>query len=147
MPADASTAPAMSAGYPARLISGQVIDPSITVFATPLPETAPEYVQPATPTVAYVVVTATPTEAPVALAPIYTPLPTATPLPAGVQLASSMQPSGQNLTQNLMVMLLCLTFTGATGIGIIGLITSVMFMRARSSQRDFYERTSIRRRL
>jgi hypothetical protein len=96
---------------------------------------------------AYVVVTATPTEAPVALAPVYTPLPTATPLPAGVQLASSLQPSGQNLTQNLMIMLLCLTFTGATGIGIIGLITSVMFMRARSSQRDFYERTSIRRRL
>ncbi len=108
---------------------------------------APEYVQPATPTPAYVVVTATPTEAPVALAPVYTPLPTATPLPAGVQLASSLQPSGQNLTQNLMIMLLCLTFTGATGIGIIGLITSVMFMRARSSQRDFYERTSVRRRL
>ena len=108
---------------------------------------APEYIQPATPTAAYVVVTATPTEAPVALAPVYTPLATATPLPAGVQLASSLQPGGQNLTQNLMVMLLCLTFTGATGIGIIGLITSVMFMRARTSQRDFYERTSIRRRL
>ena len=107
---------------------------------------AQEYIQPATPTEAYVVVTATPTVAPVALAPVYTPLPTATPLPAGVQLASSLQPAGQSLTQNLMVMLLCLTFTGATGIGIIGLITSVMFMRARSSQRDFYERTSIRRR-
>ena len=113
----------------------------------PAQAAAPEYVQPATPTAAYIVVTATPTEAPVALAPVYTPLPTATPLPAGVQLASSLQPSGQNLTQNLMIMLLCLTFTGATGIGIIGLITSVMFMRARSSQRDFYERTSIRRRL
>ena len=107
---------------------------------------AQEYIQPATPTEAYVVVTATPTVAPVALAPVYTPLPTTTPLPAGVQLASSLQPAGQSLTQNLMVMLLCLTFTGATGIGIIGLITSVMFMRARSSQRDFYERTSIRRR-
>jgi hypothetical protein len=106
----------------------------------------PEYAQPVTPTAAYVVVTATPTEAPVALAPVLTPLPTATPLPAGVQLASSLQPGGQNLTQNLMIMLLCLTFTGASAIGIIGLITSVMFMRSRSSQRDFYERTSIRRR-
>jgi hypothetical protein len=67
-------------------------------------------------------------------------------MPAGVQLANSLQPSGQNLAQNLMIMLLCLTFAGATGIGIIGLITSVMFMRARSSQRDFYERTSVRRR-
>jgi hypothetical protein len=114
---------------------------------TQAPQSAgPEYAQPATPTVAYIVVTATPTEAPVALAPVFTPLPTATPLPAGVQLANSLQPSGQNLAQNLMIMLLCLTFTGATGIGIIGLITSVMFMRARSSQRDFYERTSVRRR-
>jgi hypothetical protein len=105
-----------------------------------------QYVQPATPTVAYVIVTATPTPAPVALAPVLTPLPTATPLPQGLQLAASLEPSGQNLAQNLMVMLLCLTFTGAGGIGILGLITSVMFMRARSSQRDFYERTSVRRR-
>lgn len=107
---------------------------------------APEYAQPATPTVAYVVVTATPTQVPIALAPVLTPLPTATPMPAGVQLANSLQPSGQNLTQNLMIMLLCLTFTGASAIGILGLITSVMFMRSRSSQRDFYERTPIRRR-
>jgi hypothetical protein len=130
---------------------------ALDAYGNPLPDpmaneaqasldTAPEYAQPATPTVAYVIVTATPTQVPVALAPVLTPLPTATPVPAGVQLASSLQPGGQNLTQNLMIMLLCLTFTGATGIGIIGLITSVMFMRARSSQRDFYERTSIRRR-
>lgn len=110
------------------------------------PEQAPELAAVSTPTMAYVVVTATPTPAPVALAPVLTPLPTATPAPAGVQLAASLDPSGQNLAQNLMVMLLCLTFTGASGIGILGLITSVMFMRARSSQRDFYERTSVRRR-
>jgi hypothetical protein len=46
-----------------------------------------------------------------------------------------------------MVMLLCLTFTGAGGIGILGLITSVMYMRARSSQREFFDRASTRRRL
>jgi hypothetical protein len=46
-------------------------------------------------------------------------------------------------TQNLMIMLLCLTFTGASGIGILGLITSVMFMRSRSSQREFYDRYSL----
>jgi hypothetical protein len=130
---------------------------AVDAYGNPLPDqmanaaqagmsAAPEYAQPATPTVAYVVVTATPTQVPVALGPIFTPLPTATPMPAGVQLANSLQPSGQNLAQNLMIMLLCLTFAGATGIGIIGLITSVMFMRARSSQRDFYERTSVRRR-
>jgi hypothetical protein len=99
----------------------------------------------ATPTPAFVVVTATPTPAPVALAPVLTPLPTATPAPAGIQLAGALDP-GQNLTQNLMIMLLCLTFTGASGIGIVGLITSVMFMRARSSQREFFERTNVRRR-
>jgi hypothetical protein len=82
----------------------------------------------------------------VALAPVLTPLPTATPAPAGIQLASTLD-AGQNLTQNLLIMLLCLTFTGASGIGIVGLITSVMFMRSRSSQRDFYERTDVRRRL
>jgi len=101
----------------------------------------------ATPTSpAFIVVTATPTPAPALLAPVLTPLPTATAAPAGIQLASALD-GGQSLTQNLMLMLLCLTFTGAGGIGIAGLITSVMYMRARSSQRDFYERTSTRRRL
>jgi hypothetical protein len=99
-----------------------------------------------TPTAAYVIVTATPTPPPVALGPVLTPLPTVTPPPAGMQFATALAPSGQNLAQNLMVMLLCLTFAGASGIGILGLITSVMFMRARSSQRDFYERTPARRR-
>jgi hypothetical protein len=124
----------------------QMAGPAGDMGGTGAQDQGAQYVQPATPTVAYVVVTATPTPVPVALAPVLTPLPTTTPLPAGIQLASSLEPAGQNLTQNLMVMMLCLTFTGASGIGILGLITSVMFMRARSSQRDFYERTSVRRR-
>jgi hypothetical protein len=45
-----------------------------------------------------------------------------------------------------MILLLCLTFAGASGIGILGLITSVMFMRARAAQRDFYDRYSPPRR-
>ena len=85
---------------------------------------------------AYIVVTAAPTEPPVALAAAMTPLPTVTPTPPVFQLVNALAPT----TQNLMIMLLCLTFTGASGIGILGLITSVMFMRARSSQRDFYDR-------
>ena len=88
------------------------------------------------PAVAYIVVTAAPTEAPLALGSAPTPLATVTPTPPGYQLASALAPT----TQNLMIMLLCLTFTGASGIGILGLITSVMFMRSRSSQRDFYDR-------
>ncbi len=34
-------APAVSAAYPARRSSGHATDPSITVVATPLPETVP----------------------------------------------------------------------------------------------------------
>lgn len=101
-------------------------------------------VQPAeaAPPVAYVVVTAAPTEAPVALGAAMTPLPTVTPTPPVYQLVNALTPT----TQNLMVMLLCLTFTGASGIGILGLITSVMFMRSRSGQREFYDRYSPPRR-
>lgn len=102
---------------------------------------AQQYAPVATPTVSYVVVTATPTQAPVALAPVLTPLPTTTPAPPGIQLASVLEPT----SQNLMVMLLCLTFSGASAIGLVGLITSVMYMRARSSQRDFYDRSGRRR--
>ena len=88
-------------------------------------------------------VTATPTPQPVALAPVLTPLATVNPAPEAYQVANLLQPNAQNL----MVMLLCLTFTGATGIGVIGLVTSVMFIRSRSSQRDFYDRYSGRRRI
>lgn len=91
---------------------------------------------------AYIVVTAVPTEPPVALAAAMTPLATVTPTTPVFQLVNAMAPT----TQNLMVMLLCLTFTGATGIGILGLITSVMFMRSRSSQREFYDRYNSPRR-
>ncbi len=91
------------------------------------------------PAVAYIVVTAAPTEPPVALGAAMTPLPTVTPTPPAYQLVNALAPT----TQNLMIMLLCLTFTGASGIGILGLITSVMFMRSRSSQREFYDRYSL----
>jgi hypothetical protein len=90
----------------------------------------------------YILVTATPTFAPVALAPQMTALPTVTPTPNGLMLANSLQPNAQNL----MAMLLCLTFTGASAIGILGLITSIMYMRSRTSQREFYDRYSDRRR-
>jgi len=109
---------------------------------TEAPSTLSQASGPATgveePAVTYIVVTAIPTEAPLALGAVLTPLATVTPTPAGYQLVSALAPT----TQNLMIMLLCLTFTGASGIGILGLITSVMFMRSRSSQRDFYDRYS-----
>ncbi|HHY56755.1 MAG TPA: hypothetical protein GYA08_15115 [Chloroflexi bacterium] len=91
------------------------------------------------PPVAYIVVTAAPTEPPVALGAVMTPLPTITPTPPAYQLANVLAPTAQNV----MIMLLCLTFTGASGIGILGLITSVMFMRSRAAQREFYDRYSL----
>ena len=105
------------------------------------PETGGVVIKPA---VEYVVVTATPTQASVALAPVaeFTPLPTVTPMSGSMQLANSMEPT----TQNLMVLLLCLTFFGASSIGVLGLITSVMFMRSRSGQREFYDQLSVKRR-
>jgi hypothetical protein len=46
-----------------------------------------------------------------------------------------------------MVMFLCLTFTGASAIGVLGLITSILFMRGRTSQQTAIERyTPTRRR-
>ena len=41
MPAADRIAPAVSAGYPAPRSSGQDTEPSITVVATPLPDTVP----------------------------------------------------------------------------------------------------------
>jgi hypothetical protein len=96
----------------------------------------------AAPTPAYIVATASPTLEAVVFGPGMTPLPTVTPTAGLAQIINLVEPT----SQNLMVMLLCMTFTGATGLGILGLITSVMFMRSRSSQREFYDRHSNRRR-
>ena len=93
-------------------------------------------------TPAYIVATATPTQETLVFGPGLTPLPTVTPTAGLAQWVNLVEPT----SQNLMVMLLCMTFTGATGLGILGLITSVMFMRSRSSQREFYDRHSNRRR-
>lgn len=93
-------------------------------------------------TPAYIVATATPTQETLIFGPGLTPLPTVTPTAGLAQWVNLVEPT----SQNLLVMLLCMTFTGATGLGILGLITSVMFMRSRSSQREFYDRHSNRRR-
>jgi len=76
---------------------------------------------------AYLVVTATPTLAAITLAPTLTPLPTVT-TPPNFNLASMIQPS----TQNVALLFLCFTFFGASGLGILGLLTSLLYMRSRS---------------
>lgn len=90
-----------------------------------------------TPTSIYVVVTAVPTLPPVALAPVLTPWPTATPAPR-FELTNLFAPTAQNLT----VMLLCFIFFSASGLGILGLVTSVLYMRSRNQR----EMTDIRSR-
>lgn len=88
--------------------------------------------EPATPTPIYFVVTATPTPDPVlAAAPVFTPWPTPT-QPAPFQAGSLLAPT----SQNLMVMLLCLIFLSASGLGILGLVTSIIYMRSQTVYRD-----------
>lgn len=92
----------------------------------------------ATPTPLYLVVTATPTPETLAAAPVFTPWPTAT--PPGFQTGDLLALN----SQNLMVMLLCLIFLSASGLGVLGLVTSVIYMRSQTA-RDrppvpYYER-------
>ena len=91
-------------------------------------EVATTFPPPLTP---FVVWTASPTPLVSPVAPTLTPLPPATATPAGLALAKFMTPT----TQNLTLMLLCFTFFTASGLGILGLITSVVYMRSQGARR------------
>ncbi|MEX1019554.1 MAG: hypothetical protein WDZ49_07845 [Litorilinea sp.] len=95
----------------------------------------------ATPSPLYVVVTSTPTPEALAVAPTFTPWPTITPEPE-FSLMAALNPS----TQNLMVMLLCLIFLTASGLGTLGLVTSVIYMRSRAQRTEHLSRLYGRRR-
>lgn len=83
-----------------------------------------------TPTPAYIVITAEPTtDAMAGVLPTFTPLPTATP-----QAGQAIVNIPAATTDNLMLMMLCFTFVGAGGFGILGLITVILFMRSRSDR-------------
>lgn len=92
----------------------------------------------ATPTPLYVVVTATPTPEALAAVPVFTPWPTAT--PPGFQASDLLALN----SQNLMVMLLCLIFLSASGLGVLGLVTSIIYMRSQAARdrlpAPYYER-------
>ncbi|MCC9075447.1 hypothetical protein FKZ61_004890 [Litorilinea aerophila] len=88
-----------------------------------------------TPTPLYVVVTATPTPAALAVAPAFTPWPTATPLP--VQGLNGLLALN---TQNLMLLLLCLTFLSASGLGTLGLVTVIIYLRSREQRDRYFDR-------
>jgi len=101
----------VAGGFAAPIIPDNAA-PAANVTATPL----------------YVVVTATPTPlAALVVAPTFTPWPTAVPTQTfGV--SSLLVPN----TQNLMVGLLCLIFLSASGLGALGLVTSVLYMRSQT---------------
>jgi hypothetical protein len=102
------------------------VDPNLGQTAA-LAETAGTEVE-VTPTPIYVVQTATPTpEGLAVIPPTFTPWPTSTPTP-GFSLTNLVVPN----TQNLMVMLLCLIFVSASGLGALGLVTSVLYMRSQA---------------
>lgn len=84
------------------------------------------------PTSPYVVLTASPASPATPVPPTLTPLPPATVTPSGFNLASLMSPAAQNLTLSL----LCLTFFTASGLGILGLITSAIYMRSQRRDLD-----------
>lgn len=80
----------------------------------------------------YIVVTYTPTPPSLLLYPYFTPVPTATPDIASIwgldrRLAFS--------NENLIAMMLCFTFATASGFGLLGLITSLLYMRSRKRNR------------
>ncbi len=136
LPAD----PGMPGGGAAGIIAG---DGSIAGDNGSSPADAPTIdAAPATPTSLYVIVTAVPTTQGQGIVPALTPWPTATP-PTPFQLTGLLAPTAQNLT----VMLLCFIFLSATGLGMLGLLTGLVYMRSRSQREAEDLRLRTRRRL
>ena len=75
----------------------------------------------------YIVLTATPTTPAATPAPTFTAFPTVARMVEGDRLLGITVPD----TQNLMIMLLCGVFSGASGLGILGLVSTLLYMRSR----------------
>ncbi len=105
------------------------------------PSPADELVQDAAdgpPAPSYIIQTMTPTPLGEIAPPTLTPLPAATATPAGFRLANLMTPNGQNFT----FLLLCVTGVTAGGLGILGLLTSAVYMRSQRKRDDDDNRSS-----
>jgi len=83
-----------------------------------------------TPSLPYIVQTALPTPTAVQLLPTFTPYPTAI-----AQTDNQLMAASLPNTQNLMMLLLCGIFSGASGLGILGLITTLLYMRSRNEDK------------
>lgn len=97
-------------------------------FTSPLPIPTAQAAAVADPP--YLVWTATPTTPATVPAPTFTPYPTGV-AQAEVNLLGLQTPD----TQSLMIMLLCGVFSGASGLGILGLVSTLLYMRSRASFR------------
>ncbi len=136
--------------------TGWPIDPATGLPSTPTPDPnaggtdqslalapspADELVQDAAdgpPAPSYIIQTMTPTPPGEIAPPTLTPLPAATATPAGFRLANLMTPNGQNFT----FLLLCVTGVTAGGLGILGLLTSAVYMRSQRKRDDDDNRPS-----
>lgn len=99
--------------------------------AMPISATPTTTVAAVAPNPPYIVLTATPTTVAMASVPTFTPFPTM-PAASGDTLLGVQVPD----TQNLMIMLLCGVFSGASGLGILGLVSTLLYMRARAAIRQ-----------
>lgn len=108
--------------------TASAVAPNSPAFESVLPTPAPPVAAVADPP--YIVLTATATPEMVASAPTFTPYPTGLPQPE-VNFVGLRIPD----TQNLMIMLLCGVFSGASGLGILGLVSTLLYMRARAGIR------------
>ncbi len=77
----------------------------------------------------YIVLTATPRGRQPEQTPTFTPFPTMIAVAEGNLLATTMPTS-----QNLMLLLLCGIFSGASGLGILGVVTTLLYMRSRRAE-------------
>ncbi len=79
----------------------------------------------------YIVLTVTPTDEALAIASTFTPFPTVA-IDTEPNLIAATLPS----TQNMMILLLCGVFSGASGLGILGLVTTLLYMRSRAEEQQ-----------
>ncbi len=111
--------------------SGAQINNGLTSTVNQAAANPPVAQAPGIPNPSYLVVTAIPPPTVLALPLILTPLSTATTVPS-LNLATLAQPG----MQNIIILLLCFTFLGASGLGVVGLLTSVLYMRSRNQDRN-----------
>ncbi|MFN8441074.1 MAG: hypothetical protein U0175_09905 [Caldilineaceae bacterium] len=126
-----------------QILAAQATQTMMAMLATPAQQTESPLPTPpvqdgganaGAPTYPYEVVTAAPTPIPPTVPATLTPLPTSVPTVAAqvndVLVASP---------QNIMIGMLAVVFIGASGIGVLGMLSGVLYLRSRSRRRSRYD--------